>query len=162
MRLLVCLFDKIRINQLSVFLLFLLVINSFNSFGQSLSHRSGYFTMFPYNSSYDDGSHARLFYDGKKKIINFWNSTSGINTSIFAAGSRFNKTSISEAKGSANNSFLRDAWLTGNYGPPEWVENRARWKRLSGKYNDIGGIIWQDEGTYFIRDQYGFQVGIYK
>ncbi|NAS12397.1 hypothetical protein [Poritiphilus flavus] len=29
-----------------------------------------------YSSSYDDGSYSKIFYDGKKKTINFWNSDS--------------------------------------------------------------------------------------
>ncbi|MEW7279424.1 hypothetical protein ABW636_12590 [Aquimarina sp. 2201CG1-2-11] len=42
----------------------------------SFDHTNGYFTMRAYNASYDDGSFSKIFYDGKKKTINFWNSDS--------------------------------------------------------------------------------------
>ncbi|KXX71239.1 hypothetical protein [Flammeovirga sp. SJP92] len=50
-------------------------------FGQTnysgiLSHKSSYFTIFPYNSQYDDNSYVKLFYDGNNNLINFWNSDS--------------------------------------------------------------------------------------
>lgn len=48
-----------------------------NSFTGVLNHTNSYFTMKPYGSSYDDGSYAKIFYDGKNKTINFWNSDTG-------------------------------------------------------------------------------------
>ncbi|NAY93419.1 hypothetical protein GTQ34_16025 [Muricauda sp. JGD-17] len=42
-----------------------------------LRHKSNYFSMFPYNASYDDGSYAKTFYDGNRKQIRFWNSDTG-------------------------------------------------------------------------------------
>ena len=47
------------------------------SYSGVLTHTNGYFSMFPYNSSYDDGSYAKIFYDGNNKRIQFWNSNSG-------------------------------------------------------------------------------------
>ncbi len=53
------------------------------SYSGTLNHTNGYFTMFPYSSSYDDGTSARIFYDGNNKRIQFWNSDAGTShTSI--------------------------------------------------------------------------------
>lgn len=75
-----------------------------------------------------------------------------------AGGVLLRKTSIGATGATANNSWIRDGWLTGNYGPPKWNENIRKWERPAGNYNDIGGIIFQDEGTYFIRDKAGSQL----
>ncbi|UOB17886.1 shufflon system plasmid conjugative transfer pilus tip adhesin PilV [Abyssalbus ytuae] len=75
-----------------------------------------------------------------------------------ASGVKFRKTTIGATVASAENSWLRDDWLTGSYGPPVWNQDLHRWVRPSGNYNDIGGIIYQDEGTYFIRDGKGEQL----
>ena len=61
------------------FLLFLIPTITINLYSQSpvsgiLTHTNHYFTMNAYSSSYDDGSQARLFYDGNNKLIHFWNS----------------------------------------------------------------------------------------
>src|SRR5690606_24717767 len=32
-----------------------------------------------------------------------------------------------------------------------WDEALEKWIRPSGTYNDVGGIVYQDEGTYFLR-----------
>ena len=40
----------------------------------NLYHRSGYLTIKPHSSSYDDGTSARIFYDGYNRTLNFWNS----------------------------------------------------------------------------------------
>ncbi len=40
----------------------------------SLGHSNGYFTMYPFSYSYDDGSYVKSFYDGNNKQIKFWNS----------------------------------------------------------------------------------------
>ncbi|RNL68607.1 hypothetical protein ED312_23155, partial [Sinomicrobium pectinilyticum] len=74
---------------------------------------------------------------------------------VSGGGAVIKKTAIGLATYSAENGWLRDEWVTGNYGPPQWNQSKARWVRPSGTYNDIGGIIWQDEGTYFIREQAG-------
>ncbi|NER12987.1 hypothetical protein GWK08_06020 [Leptobacterium flavescens] len=73
-------------------------------------------------------------------------------------GVKLRKTTIGATVGSAANSWIRDEWLTGNSGPPKWDESIQKWVRPSGTYNDIGGIIYQDEGTYFIRHQAGSQL----
>ena len=41
-----------------------------------LQHSNGYFTMNPYSATYDDGSYAKLFYDGNSRKIRLWNSSS--------------------------------------------------------------------------------------
>ncbi|MEC7263732.1 MAG: hypothetical protein VXW38_08320 [Bacteroidota bacterium] len=41
-----------------------------------MNHTNSYFTIHPYNSSYDDGSYVKVFYDGNNKLIHFWNSDS--------------------------------------------------------------------------------------
>jgi len=38
-----------------------------------LTHTSGYFRMYPYNSTYDDGSYAKIYYNGNTKEIIFNN-----------------------------------------------------------------------------------------
>ena len=67
------------------------------------------------------------------------------------SGVKIKKTTIGATSSSGGNSWLRDDWLTGNYGPVKWNETKTKWVRPPGTYNDVGGIIWQDEGTYFIR-----------
>lgn len=61
-----------------------------SAYGQTysgrLSHTTGYFTMFPYNASYDDGSHAKVFYDGNRKQIRFWNSDTSTNFTRLETG----------------------------------------------------------------------------
>ncbi len=54
-----------------------------------LQHTSSYLRIFPYSPTYDDGSHARLFYDGNKKEIRFWNSASGTDFTNLTVGSIF-------------------------------------------------------------------------
>ncbi|GMN06254.1 hypothetical protein MTsPCn5_16430 [Croceitalea sp. MTPC5] len=51
-----------------------------------LRHKSNYFTLFPYNSTYDDGSHAKTFYDGNRKQIRFWNSDTSTNFTRLETG----------------------------------------------------------------------------
>ena len=68
------------------------------------------------------------------------------------------KSSFSLTGGTSSNGWLRDDWLTGNYGPARWNYETSTWDRPSGTYNDIGGILWQDEGTYFIRERHGAQL----
>lgn len=62
----------------NLFLLFTLLL-SLNITAQTaisgiLNHTNGYLTIHPYNSSYDDGSYVKAFYDGNKKLIHLWNS----------------------------------------------------------------------------------------
>lgn len=44
------------------------------SYSGVLTHTSSYFTIHPYNASYDDGTKARLFYDGNKRRLKVWNT----------------------------------------------------------------------------------------
>ncbi|MBD1261607.1 hypothetical protein HZY62_13465 [Maribacter polysiphoniae] len=73
-------------------------------------------------------------------------------------GVKLRKTTIGVTSASNENSWIRDEWLTGNYGPAKWNQSTQRWVRPEGNYNDIGGIVYQDEGTYFIRDKAGSQL----
>ncbi|WP_422082350.1 hypothetical protein [Ulvibacterium sp.] len=63
-----------------IFLFALLGCTSFvfsQSYSGVLTHTNSYFTMEPFNGSYDDGSAVRMFYDGNNKRIRFWNTDSG-------------------------------------------------------------------------------------
>jgi len=44
------------------------------SYSGTLTHTSGYFSIKPFGTSYDDGSYVKSFYDGNKKRLVFWNS----------------------------------------------------------------------------------------
>lgn len=86
--------NKIKIwsNRPPSFLKLLGILSIFSSYSQQtysgiLNHTSGYFTVFPYSASYDDGSHAKIFYDGNNKLIKFWNSSSGTNYTSISVGS---------------------------------------------------------------------------
>ena len=65
-----------------------------------MRHNTDYLTMYPYNSTYDDGTHARFFYAGKgtssfaARTIHFSTNVGGV--SLSAAG--FNQTSLLEKK----------------------------------------------------------------
>lgn len=63
------------IKQIIIFLTSAIGCLSVNaqSYSGILTHTNSYFTIKPYNSSYDDGYGARLFYDGNKKSLTFWN-----------------------------------------------------------------------------------------
>ncbi|MDD7886030.1 tail fiber protein [Flavivirga sp. 57AJ16] len=74
------------------------------------------------------------------------------------SGGQIRKTTLGVTLASAENSWIRDEWLTGSYGPAKWNQSIAKWVRPSGTYNDIGGIVYQDEGTYFLRDGAGTQL----
>ena len=74
------------------------------------------------------------------------------------SGVQLRKTSIGATSASSENSWIRDDWLTGSYGPPKWNQATAKWVRPGGTYNDMGGVVFQDEGTYFIRDSSGPQL----
>jgi len=56
------------------------------TFSGILHHTNGYLIIDSFNSSYDDGSYARLFYDGNNKRLQFWNSDSGTTYSNLNAG----------------------------------------------------------------------------
>jgi len=129
-----------------------------------LNHTQHYLTIQPFSSSFDDGTHAKLFYDGNNRIVNFWNSSSTdgytdiragnlfVQDNLFVeGGGTFDTSSFSVASASPANSYMRDAWLTGTLRAPTWNETTNKWERADYIYNDIGGIIFQDEGTYFIR-----------
>ncbi len=75
-----------------------------------------------------------------------------------SSGARIRRMEISTIPATAANSWVRDTWLTSNMGNVTWDETTAVWRRPAGTYNDFGGIIWQDEGTYFIRERAGSQV----
>lgn len=72
-----------------------------------------------------------------------------------AHGVRLRKSTIGLTVANADNGWIRDDWLTGNYGPAKWDQTKKKWVRPGGTYNDIGGIVYQDEGTYFLRHPAG-------
>ncbi|WP_062057786.1 shufflon system plasmid conjugative transfer pilus tip adhesin PilV [Sediminicola sp. YIK13] len=75
-----------------------------------------------------------------------------------SAGVQLRKTAIGVTSATNENSWIRDEWLTGSYGPAKWNQSISRWVRPAGTYNDIGGIVFQDEGTYFLREKAGSQL----
>ncbi|WP_299218571.1 hypothetical protein [uncultured Aquimarina sp.] len=70
----------------------------------NLRHDNGYFTMYPYGSSYDDGSYVKSFYDGNKKQIIFWNSDANTGFTRLQTGGLTisSKNPISSVNGFAN------------------------------------------------------------
>lgn len=70
-------------------------------------------------------------------------------------GLRARVSQFSTVNGTSDNSWLRDSWLTSNNANIGWDSEAKSWKRDSGAYNDFGGIIWQDEGTYFVNEARG-------
>ena len=73
-----------------IFLFFVVLItNAQNPVSGILNHSQSYFKIYPFGSSYDDGSHARIFYDGNNKTINFWNSDSNTAYTKLKVGSLF-------------------------------------------------------------------------
>ncbi|AUP79681.1 tail fiber protein [Flavivirga eckloniae] len=131
------------------------------------------------SSSYGSGFGHRIINadPGGKTLLNFqarhnsatWsnfmtltsNGRVGIGTSTpvyklhVTSGVQIGSTTLGITAGSAENSWIRDEWLTGNYGPAKWDQALAKWVRPSGTFNDIGGIVFQDEGTYFLREKAG-------
>ena len=51
-----------------------------------IHHTNHYLTIGPFDSSYDDGTYARLFYDGNNKTLQFWNSGSSIPYTHLSVG----------------------------------------------------------------------------
>ncbi|WP_103867603.1 tail fiber protein [Aquimarina sp. I32.4] len=77
--------------------------NAQNPVNGILNHTNSYFTMKAYDSSYDDSSYAKIFYDGNNKIINFWNSD--INYTNLKIGNLFS-TGLEVNKGNTNDLAL--------------------------------------------------------
>ncbi|WP_299259929.1 hypothetical protein [uncultured Aquimarina sp.] len=100
--------------------------------------------------------------NGSRFIVNTAGNV-GIGVSTPTAGAKlhvsggvqFRKTTIGLTVSTADNGWLRDDWLTGHRGPAKWNQTLKKWVRPEGTYNDIGGIIYQDEGTYFLREKPG-------
>jgi len=105
------------------------------------------------------GTWAKIIADIGNKVIISGNVGIGATNPAYKlhvdSGVQLRKTTIGATLASAENSWIRDDWLTGCYGPPKWNQATAKWVRPGGTYNDVGGIIYQDEGTYFIRDGRG-------
>ncbi|MCX2680622.1 hypothetical protein OOZ15_11775 [Galbibacter sp. EGI 63066] len=51
-----------------------------------LNHTSNYFTIQPYNATYDDGTHVKIYYDGNNKRLNFLNSDDNTSFTRLRAG----------------------------------------------------------------------------
>jgi len=54
-----------------------------------LNHTNAYLTIHPYNSSYDDGSYVKAFYDGNHKLIQLWNSDNDTDFTNLRVGSLY-------------------------------------------------------------------------
>ena len=108
------------------------------------------------------GTWAKIITDIGNKVIISGNVGIGTTNPQYKlhvnSGVQLRKTTIGATLASAENSWIRDDWLTGNYGPPKWNQATAKWVRPGGTNNDVGGVIFQDEGTYFIRDNRGTQL----
>ena len=108
------------------------------------------------------GTWAKIITDIGNKVIISGNVGIGTTNPQYKlhvnSGVQLRKTTIGATLASAENSWIRDDWLTGNYGPPKWNQATAKWVRPGGTNNDVGGVIFQDEGTYFIRDNPGTQL----
>lgn len=90
-------------------------IVSFSVLGQTtyqgiLQHTSSYLRIFPYSASYDDGSHARLFYDGNNKEIRFWNSDASTNFTHLNVGSVFSNGFVTGSLQHLNGYFVIKAY----------------------------------------------------
>ena len=70
------------------------------------------------------------------------------------SGVKFRNSFFSTVLGSAGNSWLRDTWLT-SITDITWDEENQIWRRADYAYNGFGGILWDDAGTYFIRQRSG-------
>lgn len=121
-----------------------------------ISHTSSYFTMFPYSSSYDDGSHAKIFYDGNNKIIKFWNSASATNFTSIHVGSGFFDGLLS-VKGKINARYSIDLDPSGNapgdkmgFKVTESGNNTTKlhiFRRFTGETNDVDRLVIDHDGN---------------
>jgi len=98
----------------NILLCFAFLLGSFCAFSQTytgvLNHTNDYFTMKAYNSSYDDGSYLKSFYDGNRKQLRFWNSDANTNYTRLQIGG----LSIASANTiSSTNSFENRIEFTG-------------------------------------------------
>ena len=121
-------------------LFILLVFSNIIMFSQTtyqgiLEHTNSYFRVHPYNSSYDDGSHAKIFYDGNNRIINFWNSdTDNIYTNL-RIGSLFSSQRI--GVGTTNPNSKLD--LGSNVSDPSVYPNKITlWSNGENNYFGFG------------------------
>lgn len=72
---------------------------SAQSYAGTLTHTGGYFSLKPYNESYDDGSAARLYYDGHKKSLLYWNSNPNLKFTNIEVGNIIAHKSLSILNG---------------------------------------------------------------
>ncbi|WP_335967207.1 hypothetical protein [Galbibacter sp. PAP.153] len=86
------------------------------SYSGILTHTNSYFTIKPYNSSYDDGYGARLFYDGNKKALIFWNIDPDYNRTGIEVGN-INSYDIKSEKINAGRLILEDKLGIGTISP---------------------------------------------
>ncbi|MDG3581261.1 hypothetical protein [Galbibacter pacificus] len=103
-----------------IILLLVSAIGCLNTNAQSysgiLTHTNSYFTIKPFNSSYDDGYGARLFYDGNKKALIFWNIDPGYQYTNIEVGN-INSYDIKSEKINAGRLILEDKLGIGTISP---------------------------------------------
>ncbi|MCL6220593.1 hypothetical protein [Zunongwangia pacifica] len=71
-----------------------------------------------------------------------------------AGGAKIGNSYFNTVPGTSGNSWLRDTWLT-SLRNLTWDEENLVWRRDNYAYNGFGGILWDDGGTYFIRQRSG-------
>ncbi|MCL6220764.1 hypothetical protein [Zunongwangia pacifica] len=69
-------------------------------------------------------------------------------------GTKLGSSYFGTVPGSLANSWIRDTWMTAST-TLEWDASKNVWRRGEGTYNEFGGIIWEDNATYFIRGNRG-------
>ncbi|WP_417887109.1 hypothetical protein [Zunongwangia sp.] len=69
-------------------------------------------------------------------------------------GTKLGKSYFGTIVPSSANSWIRDTWMTAST-TLEWDNSKNVWRRGEGTYNEFGGIIWEDNATYFIRGNRG-------
>lgn len=95
-----------------VFLTFSVVSAKAQTYSGILNHTTSYFTIYPYGSSYDDGSYAKIFYDGNNKKLMFWNANGGTTYTSIQAG---NATFVGNIQ-AENATFLGTGYFEDNVG----------------------------------------------
>lgn len=110
------------------------ILNAQNPIVGILNHSNSYFVINPFDSSYDDGTSARLFYDGNNKLITMWNSDSNTSYTNIKVGDVLSLGKIGAATASPKSSLsVSDNMLnldwTNEY---NWGGNASKWRGFIG------------------------------